>query len=283
MASEKYKISMWLAEFADRDMEAAFQSHMQPIMIRQLQIVLIVWGILLALFAIPDLIVLGLVPPFYYLLTFRVVSLVAISILFLMIRPETNIFKISYPYTLVTIAYTTGFMMFFIYRSDSLDLVMGVVALQLMSLLMFVPIRFVMLFYTALYTVIITLGARFVAGTPKIRLLAIFVLLMLPVVVGAVTAIRLAILHRKQFRLLRETEKINVELQKALSDKKELSGLLPICASCKNIRNDDGYWEQIEGYIKEHSKAEFSHGICPKCMEKLYGEEDWYKETKIKD
>jgi len=61
------------------------------------------------------------------------------------------------------------------------------------------------------------------------------------------------------------------ELQRALSEIKTLSGLLPICASCKKIRDDKGYWNQIELYIRDHSEAEFSHGICPHCAEKLYG------------
>jgi hypothetical protein len=50
-----------------------------------------------------------------------------------------------------------------------------------------------------------------------------------------------------------------------------LSGLIPICASCKKIRDDKGYWNQLETFIQQHSKAEFSHGICPDCMKKLYG------------
>ena len=62
------------------------------------------------------------------------------------------------------------------------------------------------------------------------------------------------------------------ELQCALSEVKALSGLLPICASCKNIRDDQGYWSQIEVYIRDHSEAEFSHGICPECIKKLYPE-----------
>jgi hypothetical protein len=48
--------------------------------------------------------------------------------------------------------------------------------------------------------------------------------------------------------------------------------LLPICASCKKIRDDNGYWTQIEGYVRDHSEAEFSHGLCPECAEKLYPE-----------
>lgn len=67
-----------------------------------------------------------------------------------------------------------------------------------------------------------------------------------------------------------EKEKLIDELKKALTDVKKLSGLLPICASCKKIRNDKGYWEQIEEYIRNRSEADFSHGICPDCVKKLY-------------
>ena len=64
----------------------------------------------------------------------------------------------------------------------------------------------------------------------------------------------------------------NDELKHALSEVKELQSLLPICAACKKIREDDGYWLQIEGYISKHTKTEFSHSICPDCQEELYGD-----------
>jgi hypothetical protein len=68
----------------------------------------------------------------------------------------------------------------------------------------------------------------------------------------------------------KEKSEVIAELKKALEEIKTLSGFLPICASCKKIRDDKGYWNQIEAYISEHSAAEFSHGICPECVEKLY-------------
>ncbi|NOT23035.1 MAG: response regulator [Nitrospiraceae bacterium] len=68
----------------------------------------------------------------------------------------------------------------------------------------------------------------------------------------------------------RELRRSNEELQKALRDVKVLRGLIPICASCKKIRNDGGFWQQLEEYIGEHSEAEFSHGICQPCVKKLY-------------
>lgn len=67
-----------------------------------------------------------------------------------------------------------------------------------------------------------------------------------------------------------EKEKLIAGLQKALATIKRLHGILPICASCKKIRDDNGYWTQVESYIREHSEAEFSHGICPECAKKLY-------------
>ncbi len=73
-----------------------------------------------------------------------------------------------------------------------------------------------------------------------------------------------------QIKAEKERERLISELQGAIADIKKLSGMLPICAACKKIRTDKGYWEQIESYIKQHSEVEFSHGICPECARKLY-------------
>ena len=70
----------------------------------------------------------------------------------------------------------------------------------------------------------------------------------------------------------REKDELIAKLQEALDNVKKLSGLIPICSNCKKIRNDEGYWRQIEGYISEHSDARFSHGICPDCAKKIYTE-----------
>ncbi len=75
-------------------------------------------------------------------------------------------------------------------------------------------------------------------------------------------------------RILAENAKVELigHLQEALDRVNLLSGMLPICASCKKIRDDKGYWNQIETYIRDHSEVEFSHGICPDCAKKLYPE-----------
>ena len=73
-------------------------------------------------------------------------------------------------------------------------------------------------------------------------------------------------LRRLRVRLEQQAD----DLRAALAKVKLLSGFIPICASCKKIRDDKGYWNQIEVYIREHSEAEFSHGMCPECITTLY-------------
>ena len=73
-----------------------------------------------------------------------------------------------------------------------------------------------------------------------------------------------------KFRAAQEREKLIKQLEKALLEVKKLSGLLPICASCKNIRDENGKWQPIEEYIQNHSEADFSHGICSECGPRLY-------------
>lgn len=74
----------------------------------------------------------------------------------------------------------------------------------------------------------------------------------------------------RRWMLELERETLIKELQEALSKVKMLSGLLPICSSCKKIRNEQGKWQQVEVYVHEHSQADFTHGICPECAQQLY-------------
>ncbi|UCC89178.1 MAG: response regulator [Anaerolineales bacterium] len=71
-------------------------------------------------------------------------------------------------------------------------------------------------------------------------------------------------------RLNSELQARNQELEEAMAQVKILRGLLPICMGCKRIRNDGGYWEKLETYIRDHSEAQFSHGLCPDCARELY-------------
>ena len=95
-----------------------------------------------------------------------------------------------------------------------------------------------------------------------------------PAVAGSI----LDITARKQVE--EQREELIEALQKALSEVKTLRGFLPICSYCKKIRDDKGYWSQIESYIHKHSDAEFSHGICPECAKKYYPDIDLNEDDK---
>ncbi|WP_300671099.1 hypothetical protein [Desulfoluna sp.] len=87
--------------------------------------------------------------------------------------------------------------------------------------------------------------------------------------------IQAILLHRKWIALRHEKKRLEQEhlkLKAAMQEIKQLKGIIPICASCKKIRDDDGYWHQVETYLSAHSEAQFSHGLCPECMESLYGD-----------
>jgi hypothetical protein len=66
-----------------------------------------------------------------------------------------------------------------------------------------------------------------------------------------------------------ERERLIQSLTQALADVKQLSGMLPICSSCKKVRDDHGYWSQIETYLSEHTEATFTHGVCPDCAQRF--------------
>lgn len=86
--------------------------------------------------------------------------------------------------------------------------------------------------------------------------------------------------YRHQLEM--ERDRLLAELQEAMKEIKLLSGMIPICSQCKNIRSDEGYWKKIEDYIESHTDAIFTHSLCPHCSEKLYGSEGWYGKVKNK-
>ncbi len=98
-------------------------------------------------------------------------------------------------------------------------------------------------------------------------------------VIGAIESVR-DITRTKESE--QDREHLIEELQDAVARIKTLNGLVPICSHCKSIRDDKGYWNRLESYIEQHSDASFSHGICPDCSEKLYGDKKWYLNMKKK-
>ena len=74
----------------------------------------------------------------------------------------------------------------------------------------------------------------------------------------------------------------NKTLTDYLAEIKALRGIIPICARCQKVRDDEGYWTKVETYIEERSEAQFSHGLCENCSDELYGDKPWYQKIKTK-
>jgi len=139
----------------------------------------------------------------------------------------------------------------------------------------FIPVAFAAWFCGAGYAYILSLlcaivwaAADFYAGNPYSHSsYAIWniIIRLVSFVMIAFTVARIRI-------LLDQERSVSDQLEKTLSEVKALSGLLPICAGCKKIRNDAGYWQQIEEYIEKHSNAQFTHGLCHDCMRKTLRE-----------
>jgi hypothetical protein len=119
---------------------------------------------------------------------------------------------------------------------------------------------------TALYTVLIIITAKRVNSSTTEHVL------LKEKFAGRTAELDCA--NRKLIQEIEEHKQTESELQETLKKVRTLTGLLPICSSCKKIRDDKGYWNQLESYITKHSQAEFSHGICPECVKKFYPDLD---------
>lgn len=121
-----------------------------------------------------------------------------------------------------------------------------------------------------LISVMITVGAVFLfVGGSRLTFSIALAALLPGVMVPTIFYFYLQLLAQVD-QAAREKAHLIAELQAALFSVKRLSGLLPICSACKKIRDDDGYWHQVEVYLHSHSEVDFSHSICPDCVEQLY-------------
>ena len=82
----------------------------------------------------------------------------------------------------------------------------------------------------------------------------------------------------KQQQMKAEREKLIQQLQEAIKEIKALRGILPVCSFCKRVRDDQGFWEQVDVYLQRHSRADISHSICPECAKERYPDIDIFKE-----
>ena len=141
-------------------------------------------------------------------------------------------------------------------------------------------------------TTLITIVAIIISVTLRIIIALMSVdgrvtleLVIISALIPALIAPVMSVIFAKLLKQIDDAEirnaRLVVELQEALAKAKTLSGLLPICASCKKIRDDAGYWHQVEVYIRDHAEVDFSHGLCPECNLDLKAQIAELKKAKI--
>ena len=108
----------------------------------------------------------------------------------------------------------------------------------------------------------------------------VLVSVVIPTIIAPVMAYIFAKLLKQIDDAEFENAQLVLELQEALANARTLSGLLPICATCKKIRDDAGYWHQVEVYIRDHAEVDFSHGLCPECNKDLKAQIAELKQSK---
>ncbi len=194
---------------------------------------------------------------------------------------------------LLILVAATGILLMIIvgYPPNSYHYYVGVILVLFFSFA-FIRMRFVWALPTAL--IVLTLFEITVLKITSFPFPVVFrssFFLVSAIIIGAVACYIMEYYARKNYFLMvsldKEREKlssINIQLQDRLKELKKahkeikiLSGLIPICAKCKKIRDDQGYWNQIESYISKHSSVVFSHALCPECAHRLYGHERWFR------
>jgi len=264
--THEYRISRWLAEFADPEIEQSYQKHFQHLTNRQLRVILIFWAVMNLLFAVPDYEALGFSREFIHLMAYRVILTSLIVIIFFIIKPDTSVFRISYAVAGTAVFGFTGFMLFFVYRPDVVNWIVGVIMLMILGLLMFIPIRFYLAFFAALYGVLITLLTRYVMGSPRANLIGLFFLLMLPFAIGAATTRRLAFLQRRQYELAARTAKINRELENEIQQRLKLEMTLKELAATDPLTGLYNRREYEMLFTHEMERARRTNTILSICI-----------------
>jgi hypothetical protein len=265
----------WWGRFEDPGVEASFREY-HRVREHRLTLLSLATGILLAaVFSLTDRQLLGVTATFWYLFSARAVHVAGSTafLLFLLLRPR------------MTPATLDRLLLAWACSGAALTLAVGLTRTGIYFMgQVFVALFILWVFYFAAplplpvqlaMTAILVVGHLYLLLTRHADLDPI---LRRSVVVGyGVTAIVAVVvsrslyhLRRRQFANLQQEKALRKSLEEALAEVRTLQGILPICAHCKSVRDDQGSWQEVEDYVRDHSHAEFSHGICPKCIRLHY-------------
>jgi len=272
--TEGSKIGFWGA-FESSEMEEAYREHHRRRKTLQ-AFVAVAFGMVISLLYIPtDYRLLGTAPERQVLLAariaFAVVSVVVLVLLRRGLRPTTM----------------DRMLLVWMLLGSALTLLIGstrvsihflgyafTVIIELFLIYIVVPVRLPFQAGVALCTaigdaILLFFGGVQIDSVSRRTIIAGYGLANL---MGAFSSWSLHHLKREQYAALKRESVLRSGLETAIAEIRTLEGIVPICAHCKSIRNDEGYWQQVEVYVRDNTHAEFSHGICPTCAQKHYGD-----------
>ena len=263
MTTDKYSLKQFSLQFRDKATESLYKEH---ILDRTLWFCRITWSLVLILggsFALLDRHVFG---DDANLVLFVRFTLVSISVLIFgytfspqfkkVMEFSSSLFIISIGVFCIFLTVLSGPSSFSPYFTGLLFAFTGILSTA--------GLGFIYSFIALIINLIIfEFAIVFISPVPGMLLVVYNFFLVSMVLIFAYIGYFIERISRKNFI-------VSAQLMESLSEVRQLSGLLPICASCKKIRDDKGYWKQIESYIRDHSEADFSHSICPDCVKTLY-------------
>jgi hypothetical protein len=266
------ELNAMLAVFKSRKIEHAYRHQGLEQDKHQFKVITIIAAISLSLFIFSDYKLFGSSLMFYKLLTARSIFVFFAIVLAANLKKidDETIFDI---FIFVFALFLSG-LVFYINMSRPADYLSHAVGdiVYLLAIYLILPYRFMLQFITA---IIFTAGNIIIiiyikSSHPLLGNNIIIASYLFINLLGISVGRQIHINKRKQFELYNNERELRVEYQNTLDELVTLRGIIPICANCKQIRDDQGYWNQLEAYIQKHSLAKFSHGICPQCSKKLY-------------
>ncbi len=280
----KYELDSFSASFVSEKTELLYRNSIKDSDRRLVIIGLLILCIPLLAFAYSDLLLFGFTRQFYYLIFVRgFVILLACFTVYLLI-------KISNIRTLDWLLFSTVILavwsIFYInltrpsdyFHHNSIDI------LFVFALYWIIPNRYYLQIIPAItmsfFNIYVFIFLK--DSTSHLVNINFWFSYLFVNVIGLWISWTLHIYRRRQFTTQCKQIALMEKLQTANNEIRTLQGILPLCSGCKKIRDDKGYWSQLDAYIEAKTDTQFSHGMCFNCIETLYGEQEWYKQSKNK-
>lgn len=267
-------IDPWTASFRQPDVEHRFRQAFLPEDKRHLTLTVVLANVASAVFALNDLELAAGSGGLFHLLSLRtlflVLSLGGLAVLWAAVSERV----VDWAVLTVSLGCCTLALAVAASRPPGSPSQFVAETVLILALYVLVPNRFLFQVTPAL---LLTSGVLVLVGTsgslPGTSVRAVALAVVCANVLGIWFGWRSQIQRRAQFHLLSHERELHAALKEAERTRQTLEGLLPICASCKNIRDDAGYWQKVERYVSDRANVVFSHSICPVCDASLYAEE----------